>query len=139
MNLQFLYNVVEKGIAKLDIDPAYVRGEKEGQWNLKRGAKSVAVGLNSNQRFSEGFFYCTSMLVNIKEIHPSKLEPFYFTILENNASLVNMHLTVKNGWVLLVSNRSAQGLDEIEVALTINELSFFADELENQFKNTFTA
>ena len=50
-----------------------------------------------------------------------------------------MQLALSDGWVLLISNRDATGLDDIEVAITINELSYYADELDDQLKDSFAS
>jgi hypothetical protein len=139
MNAQNLYEIIEKGIAKLGIDPTSTRGEKTGQWDFNRGSASIAMGLTVTERFPNGYFYVTSVLMNEKDVPAAKKMDFYRSILETNASLVNMQLSVNEGWVLLISNRDALGLDDVEVAITINELSFYADELDDQLKNAFTA
>jgi hypothetical protein len=138
MNAQFLYDTVEKGIFMMGVEPESARADKAGQWDFNRGSASIAVGLTVNDRFPNGYFYVTSVLMSEMDVPPSRKEEFYYTLLDINATLVNMQLAVTEGWVLLISNRDAVGLDEVEVAIAINELSFYADELDDQLKDNFT-
>ena len=73
------------------------------------------------------------------DVPAAKKESFYLTMLETNANLVNMQLAISDGWVLLISNRDAEGLDDIEVAIAINELSYYADELDDHLKERFAS
>jgi hypothetical protein len=137
MNTDSLYDIIEKGILKIGVEPETARGDSPGQWDLIRGSSTIAVGLTQNDRFPNGYFYVTSVLMSESDVPSSKKEILYQTLLETNASLVNMQLAMSDGWVLLISNRDASGLDEIEVAITVNELSYYADELDDQLKDRF--
>lgn len=139
MNTEKLYDIIEKGILKMGVEPETARGQQSGQWDFSRGSASIAVGLTQNDRFPNGYFYVTSVLMSELDVPAIKKEAFYQNLLEINATLVNMHLAVSEGWLLLISNRDAQGLDDIEVAIAINELSFYADELDDQLKDKFSS
>jgi len=41
MDLQPFYQMVEDNISSVGVDPAVCRGEKAGQWNLKKGSANV--------------------------------------------------------------------------------------------------
>jgi hypothetical protein len=137
MNTAALYDIIEKGILKMGVEPETARGQNAGQWEFIKGSASITVGLLQNDRFPNGYFYVTSVLMSELDVPSTKKEAFYRTLLEINTTLVNMQLTVSEGLVLLMSNRDALGLDEIEVAIAINELSFYADELDDKLKDRF--
>jgi hypothetical protein len=139
MNTAALYDIIEKGILKMGVEPETARGQNLGQWDFNRGSASIAVGLTQNDRFPNGYFYVTSVLMSEMDVPSTKKETFYQTLLETNANLVNMQLAISEGWVLLISNRDAQGLDDVEVAIAINELSYYADELDDQLKEQFAS
>ena len=139
MNTEALYEIIEKGISKMGIEPETARGQNSGQWDFNRGSASIAVGLTQNDRFPNGYFYVTSVLMSEMDVPAAKKESFYLTMLETNANLVNMQLAISDGWVLLISNRDAEGLDDIEVAIAINELSYYADELDDHLKERFAS
>ena len=139
MNTEALYEIIEKGISKMGIEPETSRGQNSGQWDFNRGSASIAVGLTQNDRFPNGYFYVTSVLMSEMDVPAAKKESFYLTMLETNANLVNMQLAISDGCVLLISNRDAEGLDDIEVAIAINELSYYADELDDHLKERFAS
>jgi hypothetical protein len=139
MNTQILYDIIEKGILKMGVEPEMARGDNSGHWDFNRGSASIAVGLTQNDRFPNGYFYVTSVLMSESDVPAAKKESFYQKLLEINRALVNMHLAISDGWVLLISNRDAAGLDDIEVAISINELSYYADELDDQLKDSFAS
>ena len=139
MNYKHLYDIIEKGILKMGVEPETARDQNAGQWGFIRGSASITVGLIHNDRFPNGYFYVTSALMSELDVPASKKEEFYRTLLEINTTLVNMQLAVSEGFVLLISNRDALGLDEIEVAIAINELSYYADELDDKLKDRFVS
>jgi hypothetical protein len=139
MNIAALYDIVEKGILKMGVEPETARTQNPGHWDFIRGSASISVGMIQNDRFPNGYFYVTSVLMSELDVVASKKELFYQTLLETNTKLVNMQLAVSDDLVLLISNRDAVGLDDIEVAIAINELSFYADELDDQLKNRFAS
>jgi hypothetical protein len=139
MNTDILYDIIEKGILKMGVEPESARGDSPGQWDFSRGSSTIAVGLTQNDRFPNGYFYVTSVLMSESDVPSSKKEFLYQTLLETNATLVNMQLAISDGWVLLISNRDASGLDDIEVAITVNELSYYADELDDKLKDRFAS
>lgn len=136
-NLLSYYEIIEKGIDSLGIPPASTRGTESGQWDFKRGSATVAVGITSSDRFPNGYFYVSSILMNASDVSADKKEAFYKTICEMNASLVNMKLCLNENEVQLISNRDAIGLDIEEVATTINSLSYYADLLDDRLKESF--
>jgi hypothetical protein len=138
MDIKSLCDIVEKGIEKLGLSPDETRGEKLGQWDFVRGSAEIAVGVTITDRYPNGYFYVTSVLLEAKKVPAAKREQFYYSLLETNASLVNMQLALNNDWLLLISNRDAKGLDFVEVAIAVSELSYYADELDDQMKNSFT-
>ena len=136
-NLSKHYETVEKGIDLLGINHTEARGEKDGQWDFDRGSAKVAVGLTSTERFPNGYFYVSSIVMDASKVPAAKKEEFYQTLLELNASLVNMRFAFNKDVVFLISNRDASGLDPEEVAITTNELSYYADALDDRLQADF--
>lgn len=137
-NLLNFYEIVEKGIESLGIPPISARAQESGQWDFNRGSAVIAVGVICSDRFPNGYFYVSSILMNVDDVPSEKKEDFYKRICEMNASLVNMKLCVANNQVQLISNRDAIGLDIVEVETTINSLSYYADLLDDMLKVSFT-
>ena len=128
---------IEKGIESLGIPAADTRGKEAGQWDFNRGSASVAVGIVSNDRFPNGYFYVNSILMSINDVSAAKKEEFFRNLAEINTTLVNMKLCLSNDLVMLMSNRDATGLDADEVASSINDLSYYADMLDDRLKDDF--
>lgn len=138
-NLNQLYAVVENGIESLGIPASSVRALNEGEWNFNRGSADIAVGILISDRFPNGYFYVNCILMDSRLVPSEKKEEFYRHLLQITSSLVNMKLCIdENGLVSLVTNRDASGLDPVEVAHSINSLSYYADLLDDQLKETFT-
>lgn len=131
------YAVIEAGIESLGIPAATARGTEAGQWDFNRGSASVAVGVVSSERFPNGYFYANSILMSTADVAAAKKEEFYRSLAEINASLVNMKLCISKEYVMLMSNRDATGLDAEEVSSTINDLSYYADLLDDRLKEGF--
>ena len=137
-NLNQLFDVVENGIDSLGIPATSVRALNPGEWHFNRGSADIAVGVLLSDRFPNGFFYVNCVLMDSNEVVSEKKEEFYRYLLEITASLVNMKLCLEeNGSVSLVTNRDASGLDPVEVAQSINSLSYYADLLDDQLKESF--
>lgn len=137
-NLLSFYEIIEKGIDSLGIPPKTARSADDGQWDFNRGSASIAVGIISSDRFPNGCFYVSSVLMNADDVPLEKKEAFYKSMCETNTSLVNMKLCLDENMVHLISNRDAIGLDVEEVATTINSLSYYADLLDDILKESFT-
>ena len=136
-NLTKHFETVEKGIEMLKINPLDARGAKEGQWDFDRGSAKVAVGVISTDRFPNGYFYCSSIIMDASKVAEERKPELYQTLLEINATLVNMRFAFNKNVIFLISNRDANGLDPEEVAITVNELSYYADLLDDRLQNEF--
>lgn len=136
-NLKKHFETVDAGIEMLKVDPKDAKGQKEGQWDFDRGSAKVAVGVTSTDRFPNGYFYVSSIVMETENVPADKKADLYLKLLEMNATLVNMRLAFNKDVVFLISNRDANGLDPEEVAITINELSYYADLLDDKLQEEF--
>jgi hypothetical protein len=136
-NLKKHYETVDAGIKMLEIDPTDAKGQKEGQWDFDRGSAKIAVGVTSTDRFPNGYFYVSSIIMETDNVPAEKKPELYLKLLELNATLVNMRFAFNKDVVFLISNRDANGLDPQEVAITINELSYYADMLDDRLQEEF--
>jgi len=125
------YQIVENGIKDLGIDPVSCREAKEGQWSFKRGSVSIVVGLIETETFPKGYFYVNSYLLNDSQVADNRKNDLFKSLMEENLYLVGMKLCYKSPNFMLLSNRSAIGLDKEEVAITIDKLSAKADKLDD--------
>ena len=130
--------VIEDGISQLGINPATCRGKNAGEWDFVRGSAKIAVGIRQSEKYPQGYFYVVSSMLDVNQVpHHRKLELFQ-VLMEENLKLVELKFCYGDSTILLVTNRNAQGLDKIEVANSIDQLSYHADLLDDLIINKFT-
>lgn len=135
MDLNSLSQIIENGIKKMKLDPITMRTGSDDKWITQKGSASISINAEVSNKFPDGYFSVSSILMDLAHVKEIDKEKFFKKLLELNSTLVGMQLTLKNDKILLMSNRFAEGLDETEVALTINELSFYADDLDDFLLN----
>jgi hypothetical protein len=135
MDINTLSNIVESGIKKLNLNPAHLRTGADGLWKTQKGSASISIGVEVSNKYPNGYFFVSSVLMDLTFIKEINKEKLFKKLLELNSSLVGMQLTLRDDKITLISNRFAEGLDETEVALSINELSFYADDLDDFLVN----
>jgi hypothetical protein len=69
-NLQHYYEIIENCIRSLSVDPAQCRGEKPGQWDLKKGSASVWIDIWRPEGTSEGYFQAMAPVVKLPADQP---------------------------------------------------------------------
>jgi hypothetical protein len=135
MDLNSLSQIIENGIKKMKLDPITMRTGSDDNWITQKGSASISINAEVSNKFPDGYFSVSSILMDLTHVKEIDKEKFFRKLLELNSTLVGMQLTLKNDKIILMSNRFAEGLDETEVALTINELSFYADDMDDFLLN----
>lgn len=138
-NINSFYKTIEMAIFQLGINPDQTRTEEKGKWSFSFGSAFITAGILNSDRFPNGYFYVNSNLMSLSDLPESSKLLFFKTLVEMNASLVNMKLCITGNQIILLSNRDATGLDVEEVAHTIDELSHYADLLDDKLKNMFSS
>ena len=135
MNLEQYYQMVENCISKLGVDPATCRGEKPGQWDLKRGSASVWADVFVLDN-GYGYFQC---MAPVAKIPANNTLAFYEEIMEKNHDLFGTGMTKYKDWVYMKTVRELEGLDENEIIATFNRVSGYADDLDDYYKEKYPA
>lgn len=135
MNLESYYSMVENCIRKLGVDPSVTRGQKPGQWDLKRGSASVWVDVFKRENDRFGYFQCMAPVVQIPS---NNTQQFYEEVLEKNHSLYGTAMTKYKDWIYMKSIRELEGLDEEEMMATFKRVGAYADDLDDYFKNKYS-
>lgn len=124
-DLQHYYNIVEKGIAKIGLDPDKFKGQQEGEWVLMRGEQGIWVDLWHQDELT--YLQVSALIMDL----PDEIgAAFYKELLEINFSLCGAAFGVHNGNVALVGTRPAQGLDVEEVYAIILLVGKYASEFK---------
>jgi anti-sigma factor RsiW len=135
--------LVEATIRKLGLDPATTRapaaGEGQAAWTLKRGSASVLVAVTRHEGEGKAYLRVASPVVTLPA-DASKHLPLCRRLLELNAAgLANAAFGLIGDRVVVVSERPAEGLDEVEVEQTVRHLAAVADTFDDRLEKDFGA
>ena len=130
-NLQYYYDMVDKSISDLGVDPALCRGEKAGQWSLKKGSASVWIDIWHIEAENRGYFQA---LAPVMEIPASNQQEFFQELLELNYTLYGVAFVKFQNWIYVKLIREVDGLEQKEAAATINRVGWYADEYDDKLK-----
>lgn len=133
-NLQVYFDNIENVIRRKGVDPAVCRGEKPGQWNLKRGSANVWIDVWKVKDQDYGYMQIMAPVVAVPQI---KREEFFEEILETNHKLYGVGMTKFKEWIYLKAIRELDGLDESEVESTLNRIGVYADDYDDYFKEKY--
>jgi hypothetical protein len=134
MNLLPFYDMVENNIKNLGVNPIDCRGEKVGQWNMKRGSASIWIDVWETDKKDYGYFQCMAPVVKI----PTKnTEAFYREILEINHNLYGVGMTKFQSWIYIKTIRELDGLDEGEMMAMLNRVGTYADDYDDILRDKY--
>ena len=134
-NIQFYYDELEKVIIGLGVDPAICRGQKPGQWNLKKGSANVWVDIWKLKDKDYGYFQVMAPIVQIPSVNK---EEFFQEILEINHKLYGVGMTKYKDWIYLKAVRELDDLSENEIRATLNRIGTYADDYDDYLKNKYS-
>lgn len=137
MNILEKCQIIEDGISRLGINPATCRGKNAGEWDFVRGSAKIAVGIRQSEKHPEGYFYCICSMIRIESVPHDRRYDLLRALMEENLKLVEIKFCMSKTDVLLMTNRSANGLDSVEVSSSIDNLSYHADLLDDIILNKF--
>lgn len=134
--------LVEATIRKLGLDPATTRapaGGGQAAWTLKRGSASVLIAVTKHEEEGKAYLRVASPVVTLPS-EASLHGPLFRKLLELNAAgLANAAFGLIGDRVVVVSERPAQGLDEVEVEQTVRHLAAVADTFDDRLEKDFGA
>ena len=130
-NLQVYFDMVDKCIADLGVDPSLCRGEKPGQWSLKKGSASVWIDVWHIEQENRAYF---QVLAPVMEVPPTNQQAFFQELLEINYTLYGVAFVKFQNWIYVKLIRECDGLEQKEAAATINRVGWYADEYDDKLK-----
>lgn len=111
-NLKYYYDIVEKCIHRLGVDPTICRSQDtEGHWNLIRGEVTVWIDIWYIEREKRTYFQVVAPVI---EIPVHRAPEFYEDLLRTNDQLFGVAFTLYNNWTCLKVIREVEGLDDNE-------------------------
>lgn len=125
---------VETILSNLGIDPAEARMDTENGfgWSFQRGSAMIEVYITSQH--GRDYFQVLSPILHLPM---TGLLPLYRRLLEINLQITNASIGVHLDIIYVFNERPIEGLDISEVSFTIDRISEYADDLDNQLINEF--
>lgn len=124
-----LLEMVESAIIKLELDPATVRGEEKGQWNLFTGDIEVWIDLMPAPEGEGMYFQVMSPFCEI----PSNLkEQFLSNILKLNYTMIESCFVLFEGGVYLRVIREIEFLNQDQCFYAINRIGYYATKFKQE-------
>ena len=128
-DLQKYFNIVEGCITKLGVEPSSCRGEKPGQWSLKKGSVNVWIDVFHLEKEKRAYFQVMSQVMNVP---PTNKEALFEELLSINDRLFGVAFTIYKNIVWLKVIREVQGLDEDEAFAMITRIGNYADQYDDE-------
>ncbi len=138
MELNETNNLVELCIKKLGVDAEKCRGDKPGQWSLKKDSSDVWIDVFKNETNQSNYFQVMSPVIKVTD---SNTQNFFQDVLEMNYDLYGMACVKFKNWIYLKIIRETEGLDESEIDKTLSRIAFYSDDiykkLSFKYKNDY--
>ncbi len=135
MDLGSQYQMIERVIRRLGVDPEEARGQKEGQWNLNKGQVPVWVDLWYID--AEGRLFFQVMCPVLELPLPELRMAFSEELLRINDVLFGSTFTLRDGWAWVKSIREADGLDESEAELIIRRIGYYGEKYRKKLEGHY--
>ncbi len=136
MDLQPFYDVVEKGISELGVDPVECRGENPGQWNLKKTDTTVWVDLFYIEKEDRPYYQVMSPIFQIPTDDNTKNNLFH-ELLEINDTFYGVAFTVYQDWIYIKVIREANGMDSAESLAMLLRVGTYADQYRHELAEKY--
>jgi hypothetical protein len=133
-NIEFYYQIIENCIKRLGVDPAICKGEKPGQWDLKKGSASVWIDVWKKENEDYGYM---QIMAPISEIPATGKEAFYEEVLTINHDLYGVGFTKFENWIYIKIIRELEDLSEDEAFAMFNRIGNYADQYDDHFKDKY--
>ncbi|MFN0200022.1 MAG: YbjN domain-containing protein [Bacteroidia bacterium] len=135
-DLQVYYDMVDGCIRELGVDPAICKGEKPGQWSLKRGSAPVWIDVFYDEHNKCSYFQVMAPVVKVPAVNT---QAFYQEVLEIAHNLYGVGFTKFQDWLYVKAIRETEGLDASEITATMNRVGFYADQYDDELQAKYNA
>jgi hypothetical protein len=130
---------VEATLVRLGLDPSAIRAKDaptNASWTLQRGSAAILVTVCHRAEDKKLYLRVISPVITLPEA--TQREALFTRLLELNGSgLANCAFGLIGDRVVVVSERPAEGLDEVEVEQTIRHLGAVADTYDDRLVKEF--
>lgn len=136
LELARYYQLVEKAIEGLGVNPMEARTKTPGQWDLRKGSASVWINVFlSRERKDYGYLQIMSpvMKIPLQECR----EELFEELLRLNHQLYGVAFSVHEGWLYLRTIRELEGLSAAEALAMLKRIGVYADEYDDYLKQKY--
>ena len=126
MDLTAFYDIIEKSITELGVNPVDCRGENPGQWNLKKGDTTVWVDLWYIEKEDRSYFQTMAPIFAVPS-DPETKNKVLEELLTINDSLFGVAFSIFNDFIYLKVVREASGMDNNEAIAMILRIGNYAE------------
>ncbi|MBX2873542.1 MAG: YbjN domain-containing protein [Saprospiraceae bacterium] len=131
--LHYYYQVVEKAITKIGLDPTACR-KKPGQWSLTKGQIPIWIDVFYLEREKNIYFQVAAPIMKIPQDNAGRLA---MDLLQLNNQLFGVAFTANKGHIYLKTLRETEGLDISEANAMILRIGNYADQYDNELKKRY--
>lgn len=135
-NLNKYYQLIERSISNLGVDPLQCRGKKPGSWTLNKGSIQVWIDIWYIEREKRSYFQVMSPIMKMPE---KGVEELFRELLHINDRLFGVGFTIYKDTIWLKHIRETENLQESEILHTLNRVGNYADQYDDILKQKYDA
>ena len=131
--LKFYYQVVEKAIAQIGLNPEIARKEM-GKWTITKGNIPVWIDIFYREQEKRGYFMVGAPIMDIPSQNASTLA---IDLLHLNNELFGVAFVANKNRVFLKTIRETNGLDISEAHAMILRIGNYAEKYSKELKEKY--
>ena len=128
MDLKPLYEIVEKAITSIGVDPKPCRRGAPGQWNMRKGSARIWLDLWFIEEEGRAYFQVMSPVVPVPN---ARKEEFFEELLSVTDRLFGVAFTLYDGWAWIKSIREVDDMSVSEAKAMLIRVGNYADHYDN--------
>jgi hypothetical protein len=136
MDLQPYYEVVESCIGGLGVDPVECRGDKPGQWTLRKGSATVWVDLWHIEQEERAYYQVMSPIFPVPQDAEMR-NNIFAELLSINDRLYGVAFTTYKEWIYIKVIREADGMDDTEAQAMLLRVGNYADQYRQELADKY--
>lgn len=122
------HDMIEGCIRELGVEPVGCRGEKPGQWNLRKGSARVWLDLWYSSAEERPYYQVMSPVLPLPT---QNREAFFQELLELNDRLFGVAFSLHRNWAWLKAIREVEAMDPSEALAMIVRVGRYADQYDD--------
>lgn len=134
--IQTYYEMVERVITELGVDPKLCRGQNLGQWSMRLGSASVWIDVfqskDAQGNYIDGGYL--QIMAPIMDVPADRQLEFFRELLEINHKLYGVGFTKFENGIYIKSIRELENLEQSEVMATFRRVGYYSDDYDDMLK-----